>query len=83
MFKSIKKSFQPDHIQVMETELNQARLSLLEAQTALEWAASQVEYNQCRIQRLERTLYDVQRNVQSGENSMQKQEVLRKQSSGI
>lgn len=39
--------------QVAFTELQEARLKLLEACTGLEWAKSSVEYNQARIKRLE------------------------------
>lgn len=58
MFKSIKKQFEPDLEAVVKRELYEAKLRLLEAETAVEWAASQVEYNRSRIMRLERTLND-------------------------
>ena len=76
MFKSIKKTFQPDPKDVVEKELHQARLSLLEAETALEWATSQVEYNQRRIVRLERTLHDMQRIMPAGAFALPEQESL-------
>ena len=58
MFKSIKKQFEPSLEAVVQKELGEAKLRLLEAETAVEWAASQVEYNRSRIARLERTLND-------------------------
>ena len=68
--KWFKKAMgQPDWKSMAQTELEDAKLSLLRAETALDWAQSNVDYNINRIERLERALKnDVQRNVPTGAN---------------
>lgn len=49
----ITKMFKvPNHIQVAEQELQEAQRDLLKWQSALEYSAAMVDYNQERIKRL-------------------------------
>ena len=65
--KWFKKFSQPDWRTMAQAELEVAKLSLLRAETALDWAQSNVDYNVSRIERLERTLKnDMQQTMQSG-----------------
>jgi hypothetical protein len=47
---------QPDWTGLAAKELEEAKVSLLESETALDWARSNVEYNLSRIERLEHLL---------------------------
>jgi hypothetical protein len=47
---------QPDWTSLAVKELEEAKVSLLESETALDWARSNVEYNLSRIERLEHLL---------------------------
>lgn len=57
MFSSISRHFrQPRVNEIMERELQEARIALLQAETAVEYSNSAVTYNRSRIQRLEKKL---------------------------
>lgn len=68
--KWFKKAIgQADWQAMAKTELEEAKLALLSAETALDWAHSNVEYNLSRIERLERMLnHGVQSKLQPREN---------------
>lgn len=46
----------PSYREVLQCELDQARLSLLESETELDWAQAKCDYNYSRIERLEKRL---------------------------
>ena len=55
----IKALIKPRPIkEIIEQELRQAYLRKMEAETDLEYSRSMVQYNQQRIERLERRLYE-------------------------
>ena len=54
----------PTYREAVEQELEDAQMSLLQAETGLDWAYSQVEYNQSRIKRLKETLHALQPKLQ-------------------
>lgn len=49
----------PTYREAIQRELDQARLSLLESETALDWAQSMCDYNYNRIARLEDKLVEI------------------------
>jgi hypothetical protein len=55
---------QPNYHEAVEQELQEAQMALLQAETGLDWAYSQVEYNQNRIKRLKETLHALQPQMQ-------------------
>lgn len=55
--KWIKNMFSyPSLEEVIKRELVEARLDLLKAETAMDWAQSECDYNYSRIDRLEKKL---------------------------
>lgn len=67
MLDTIKHLFgrrRPTATSVAEEELYISEIKLLEAQTALEWARSNVEYQQSRITRLRQFIWDQQRELE-------------------
>ena len=55
--KFLKELFKPKTInEIIAKELREAHIKKLEAESAVEYAASIVQYNQDRIQRLEKRL---------------------------
>lgn len=52
---------------LIHKELEQAREDLLRAETALDWAQSNCDYNYSRIERLERRLNALQPKLQPGQ----------------
>jgi hypothetical protein len=67
MLDTIKNLFgrrRPTATSVAEEELYVSQLKLLEAQTALEWARSNVEYQQSRITRLRQFIWDQERELE-------------------
>lgn len=66
MLDTIKYIFgrrRPTATSVAEEELYLSEIKLLEAQTALEWARSNVEYQQSRITRLRQFIWDRERDL--------------------
>ena len=53
---------------LINRELEQAREDLLRAETALDWAQSNCDYNYARIERLERRLNALQPKLSTGQN---------------
>ena len=53
---------------LIHKELEQAREDLLRAETALDWAQSNCDYNYARIERLERRLNALQPKLSTGQN---------------
>jgi hypothetical protein len=67
MLEQIKNIFgrrRPTALSVASEELYMAELKLLEAQTAQEWAQSNVEYQLHRIARLRQFIWDQERGTQ-------------------
>lgn len=53
---------------LIRKELDQAREDLLRAETAMDWAQSNCDYNYARIERLERRLNALQPKLPTGQN---------------
>lgn len=53
---------------LINRELEQAREDLLRAETALDWAQSNCDYNYARIERLERRLNALQPKLSTGQD---------------
>lgn len=51
------------YLEALTAELEEARLSLLRSETALDWAQSNCDYNYSRIERLERKLHELQQKL--------------------
>lgn len=53
---------------LIRKELDEAREDLLRAETAMDWAQSNCDYNYSRIERLERRLNALQPKLSTGQN---------------
>jgi polyhydroxyalkanoate synthesis regulator phasin len=51
------------YLEAVTAELEEARLSMLRAETAFDWAQSNCDYNYSRIERLERKLHELQQKL--------------------